>query len=156
MATLLGAAVIAAIVAGGGEDAPDAAASPSIEADTRPATPGGLKAQPGPFRVVLTWTYAGTAPDGFTVYRDGETIGIAEGSERRFVDLEALPATGYRYVVKAYAGEIVTESTGAAATVRTPAASLALARLQGVFEVRLKVASSLGSATSPPRPARGA
>lgn len=146
LATLVAAGVIAAIVLSSGSDGSADDPSPSSASPAEEiAAPSDLRAQPSAFRVVLTWDRSqGTAPDGYTVYRDGETIGIAEGSEHRFVDTNAMPSSTYHYLVKSYAGEVGTESKGTAASVHTPGAPAATARLQGVYEVRLSVSSSYG------------
>jgi len=146
LATIVGAGVIVAVISSSGSDGsadePDpSSASPAVEI----AAPSDLRAQPSAFRVVLTWDRSdGTAPDGYTVYRDGETIGIAEGFEHRFVDENAMPDSTYHYLVKAYAGEMGTESKGTSTSVHTPGAPAASARLQGVYEVHLSVTSSFG------------
>lgn len=146
IATLVAAGIIVAIVSTSGSDGSADEPSPSsASADVEVAAPSDLQAQPSAFRVVLTWDRSeGTAPDGYTVYRDGETIGIAEGSEHRFVDSGAMPSSTYHYLVKAYAGELGIESKGTGTSVHTPDAPVAYARLQGVYQVRLSVSSSYG------------
>jgi hypothetical protein len=142
-------AAVAVIATSSGDDesaaSPTTSASSSAPVDVLPGPPGDLKAEAGAFRVVLTWTpSAGDTTSGYTVYRDGKSLGITGPDSHRFVDDKALPSSSYHYVVKAYAGDAATESSGASATVKTKTASPALARLQGLFEVKLKVASSYG------------
>lgn len=124
---------------------PTASSSTSAAADVAPGPPGDLRAEAGAFRVVLTWSPPSTgAPSGYTIYRDGESIGLTDDDARRYVDDDALPSSTYHYAVKAYAGDAGTESTASDATVKTRTAPSALGRLQGVFEVKVKVESSYG------------
>ena len=124
---------------------PTASASSSAPVDVLPGPPGDLKVQAGAFRVVLTWAPStGDTISGYTVYRDGKSLGITGADSHRFVDDQALPSSSYHYVVKAYAGDAANESSGASATVKTKTGSPALARLQGLFEMKLKVGSSFG------------
>ena len=117
-------------------------ASSSTAAPALPPT--DLKVAPHAFTVVLTWRPpAGTAPSGYRVYRNDELIESADGATRRYVDTTVLPGTVYRYEVRASdaAGQI---SAPASVGARTPTASVALARLSGVFDVRLTKTSSYG------------
>ena len=123
----------------------DRAPTSTPAADPAPQAPANLTARADRFKVVLTWRPGGGAePLGYSLYRDGRPVGASLGTATRFVDKDVIPGTRYRYVVKAYGGEFGAESDGSATTVRTMPAPPALARLAGVFSVRLRVSSSYG------------
>src|SRR5207253_1018703 len=94
------------------------------QADTTPPTvPAGLAATAGPAgEVDLSWTAStddvGVA--GYTVYRDGSSIGTVGGSATSFADKAVSSATTYAYTVDAYdaAGNHSGQST--AASITTP------------------------------------
>lgn len=135
-------ASIIAMSSDGGSDSSGAAGSSSTAAPALPPT--DLKATPRAFTVVLTWRPpGGMAPSGYRVYRNDELIESVDGATRRYVDTTVLPGTVYRYEVRASdaAGRI---SAPASLGARTPRASAALARLSGVFDVRLTKTSSYG------------
>jgi len=92
------------------------------QADTTPpSVPAGLAATAGPAgEVDLSWTAstdnAGVA--GYTVYRNGSSIGSASGSATTFADRSVSSATDYAYTVDAYdaAGNHSGQSNAAAIT----------------------------------------
>jgi hypothetical protein len=140
-----------AVIANSNDDGSAASASPSVSSSSStvavvgPEPPGDLRAVAGAFRVVLTWSpSAGNTPSGYTIYRDGRSIGLTDANGRRYVDEKALPSSTYHYIVKAYAGDAGIESSATTATVKTKAAPAGLGRLQGVFEIKVTVDSSYG------------
>jgi hypothetical protein len=145
LATIVAIAVAVSSDGSEREESIGAAESASVSAEPTPTSPHRLRAAPGSFRVVLTWSPGeGPTPDGYTIYRDGLTIGVAEATDRRFVDDEALPATPYRYAVRSYVGTYGEESNPASVRTRTPTPPPATARLQGVYEVEMEMTSSYG------------
>lgn len=149
LALVLAAVIVVVVILSTGNANPQADAGgvpqASASVDPPPAPAAGLHAAPGPFRVVLTWSGGqGAVPDGYTIDRDGRTIGRVGPQDHRFVDDEALPASAYRYEVRSYGGAFGEESRPVSVKTRTPAAPPATARLQGVYEIELKVTSSYG------------
>lgn len=120
----------------GGDAAP--AASPVVLA------PEELQATAQPFRVVLSWNQpaGGTPIQGYEVYRDGLLLETVEAPTSSYTDEEALPAERYEYEVQAFAGSITSEPAGV--TVRTEQAPLAVARVEGIFNVRARTVNSYG------------
>lgn len=139
------AAVIGVAVVASREDAE----GPTLVAPSEalmPAPPAGLDARSSKFRVTLEWTPGGGGvSQGYTVYRDSEVVGVIRGQQfPGFVDDELSPGTRYHYVVKASGGDYGAESAGTSIVVTTSPASPAIARLAGIFAVKLHVDSSYG------------
>jgi hypothetical protein len=146
------AAVVLALVAGvvayalsRPERAPATSRSPEPTAPPEPspeptiATPTGLVADASAFKVTLTW---GAVPDatGYAIARDG--IAIGSSSSAGFVDETALPDQRYEYGVVAEGDEATSDP--ALLEVETQRASPGLARLEGLFNVKLKERSHYG------------
>lgn len=138
---IIGAAL--AIANGGGNDANG---TPSSAASTpAPIAPAGLAAQPGAFRVVLTWVAGGVAPPlNYVVSRNGKAVSRLAPSATKWADTRVVPETKYVYSVAAV-GSGGTSATSRVTT-RTPSAPLGTAALRGVFNVHLHATSHFGFA----------
>ena len=102
-----------------------------------------LTEQDAPFRVRLSWTMpAGGAVDGFEVTRDGDVRARLPGTATGYVDHDVSPQSSYTYAVEAARGD--RHSRPALVVARLSVPPLAAARLEGYFNVRLKVTSSSG------------
>lgn len=158
--------VVVALVAAGAiflsgrddEEASGSSATPStddaVAAIVRP--PIGLQAEAGTSRVELRWELGpgDVDPSGFVVFRNGDALETLEPSASRFVDDEVAPATTYRYEVQALDGEGGPASS-ASASAETGAPPVKMARLAGVFDVRLKKLNSYGVTGIPARGTAG-
>jgi hypothetical protein len=146
------AAVVLALAAGIGafalsgsdlEAAPSPSVSPSASVEPSPeptvSTPTGLVADVSAFQVTLTWV---AVPDatGYAIARDGITIGSA--TTVGFVDDTALPEQRYEYGVVAERDDATSDP--AVLEVQTDRGSPGLARLEGLFNVKLKERSHYG------------
>jgi len=135
---------------GQGELAASPTDSPQALVPQPPATPSDLGARAEPLAVELRWSADTTAGpiEGFTIYRNGTEIGTVAGlASGRFVDDDALPLVRYVYSVAAF-GQDAIASEPAEVRVRTPAAPLSDARLEGTFDVKLREVSTFGYTTS--------
>jgi hypothetical protein len=119
-----------------------ASGSPS-PSDSPPAAPGNVEAAPAPFKVVVTWARAGGDVAGYRVYRDGDVLDEVAADARRFTDDTVAPSSRYRYEVASFS-EAGDTSDRTDVSVKTPPASLALARLQGTFNAKLHLTWSFG------------
>lgn len=117
-------------------------ASPTAEA---PARPSAFTTEAGAFKVTLTWEpgAGGGEVDGFEITRDGVLVADLGSDEREFVDRGVLPDSTYRYSLAAV-GADERSSVTVNATVETPTAAPGVARLEGVFDVRLDPISHWG------------
>ncbi len=123
---------------------------PTSAAPLAPASPRRLRVDADPFRVELRWRPGTGGGDvaGYTVWRDGaEVAAVGDPGAGRFVDEDVVPLTRYRYVVIAEGPDTALTSVPVDVKVKTPAAPLADARLEGSFDVRLTRTSSFGYAT---------
>lgn len=139
-------AVVAGVVAfalsrsrAGTETAPLPSAPVERSPEPTIAAPAELAAEVNPFKVVLSWA---AVPDatGYGIERDGVPIGSSTAA--RYVDDTALPDQRYDYAVVAEGPE--SASVPALLEVATPRASPGLARLDGLFNVRMKERSHHG------------
>ena len=123
--------------------APSPSPSPTASAEPDPApslsSPSGLVAEASSFKVSLSWV---AVPDatGYTIDRDGTRIGSVTATE--FVDETALPGQRYGYAVAAESSDA--SSNPALLEVTTEGASPGLARLDGLFNVKLHERSHFG------------
>ena len=160
MAALIAALAIGAFglvlaLTAGDDDAADRAApastvSPSALVPTPPATPLGIAARTQPFAVDLRWRPDASegAIAGYTVYRNGTEIGtVTGGGPGRFTDDDVVPLVRYVYAVAAV-GEDDLASEPVELRVKTPAAPLSDARLEGTFDVRIEQVSTFGYTSS--------
>jgi hypothetical protein len=117
----------------GGNDAPSVELSSTVT---------DVEAEPKPFAVRLSWTAPEGEVEGIVVLRDGARVGRAEPGATTFVDDSALPATRYTYVVESvHEGRFLRSET---IRVKTPPASLSLARLDGVYAIDARNTSHFG------------
>ena len=117
----------------GGNDAPSVELSSTVT---------DVEAEPKPFAVRLSWTAPEGEVEGIVVLRDGARVGRAEPGVTTFVDDSALPATRYTYVVESvHDGRFLRSET---IRVKTPPASLSLARLDGVYAIDARNTSHFG------------
>ena len=131
--------LVIAVVAGLGVAAPASCSramtgevSPEDEVPAPLEAPGAFAADAQPFQVELTWTANPTA-EGYTLFRDGEKLDTVPGDQASFVDGTVLPLERATYEIEAFAGSVTSEQ--GSVTVRTPAAPLGAARLEGSFRV---------------------
>jgi len=114
--------------------------SPSVAS---PSPPGSVKASPASFKVVVTWTPSTGEIAGYRVYRDRHVLGETDPDVHRYVDETVAPNSRYRYQVAAFTeAGVPTDRTDI--SVKTPPASLALARVEGTFNAKLHMTSSYG------------
>ena len=125
----------------GGPAATATAVSPSV---STVAGAAALKAKPGAFQVRLFWKHAdGDAPETFRIFRNGDMVGQVGGSDRSYLDTSAAPETRYTYTVDGIAQD-GSLSPKAVVHTKTTGAPLGMARLQGVFNIKLHITSSSG------------
>jgi parallel beta-helix repeat protein len=88
------------------QSAPATVTTPAPAGDTTPpTTPAGLAASaPGPTQVNLTWNAStdSVGVTGYTVYRNGSTLGTVSGATRTYTDTTVAAATNYSYTVDAF------------------------------------------------------
>ncbi len=124
----------------GTDDGPSGSASSTVAS---PSAPGSVKAAAAAFKVVVSWTRSSGSLAGYRIYRDGHVLGEVDVDVRRYVDDTVVPNSRYRYQVAAFT-EAGFTTDRADVSVKTPAASLALARVQGTFNAKLHMTSSYG------------
>ena len=111
-----------------------------------------LTVKASPFRVRISWTMpTGADVDGFVVTRDGAEIAHLTGTATRYEDKDVSPPGNHVYGVEAASGH--RRSQAAMADVRLAVPQLAVARLEGYFNIRLKVTSSSGYSGELPKSA---
>ncbi len=148
------AAAAVAVARSGSADTTTAAPAPApapatttiqAPAPTPPAI-SGLTATPGSFQVTLTWLAApGSKPLGsFRVVRGGTAIATGPATEGSYVDRTVAPGTSYSYTVTLY-DAASTSSAPAVTTVRTKSAPARLARLDGIYDVRMTRTAIVGA-----------
>ena len=148
LAVVLAIVAVAVVVSQSGSDGDQAAVgisptSVSPSAVAPPTAPGSVKAAPAAFKVVVSWAPSEGELAGYRVYRDGDVLDEVDPGVRRYIDDTVVPNSRYRYQVAAFtdAGETSDRSD---VSVKTTAASLALARVQGTFNAKLHLTSSFG------------
>ena len=131
--------------AGAGSDAASSQARPEVPRPT-------LTVDASPFLVRLSWTVpTGVHVDGFVVTRDGHEIALLTGTASRYDDKDVSPPGYHVYGVEATRGH--QRSPAAMADARLAVPKLAAARLEGYFNIRLKVTSSSGYSGDLPKSA---
>src|SRR5438552_4316332 len=89
-----------------------------------PSTPAGLEATSvASTRVALSWSPSSGSVAGYTVYRNGATIGTTRPDSTIFLDPNATPATAYTYAVDAFDTANDHSAQSAPLAVTTPAVS---------------------------------
>src|SRR5438876_3386488 len=90
-----------------------------------PSTPGGLASTSvASTRVALSWSPSTGSVAGYTVYRDGTTIGTSGTDSTIFLDPDVLPATIHTYPVDAFDLANDHSARSASLTVATPSQSI--------------------------------
>jgi hypothetical protein len=104
-------------------------------------TPVALTAQQGYLTVTLTWTEpsGGAAVASYNVFRDGALLFTVTAPVTTYTDRTAVPGKTYTYEVEAYGNNHTSER--ASTMVKTPIPPLTLARVEGDFDVRVKLLS---------------
>jgi fibronectin type 3 domain-containing protein len=146
--------VAAALVAGGlvlanrdTEEPAPPGSSPSLGASVSAtvAPPGSLeaKATAVPLGVTLSWTASADAVQGYRVYRGESQIATVPPITTTYTDTAAQPGNTYTYgVVSRGSGPL--ESDPLSVVVEVPVPPLSKARLDGDFNVNVKVTSASG------------
>jgi hypothetical protein len=100
---------------------------------------------PKPFQVVLNWqAAAGSKPLGtYTIFRDNSWLTYGQAADGMYVDTTVAPGQRYTYAITVF-DAATGKSPPATVTVRTPAAPVRLARLEGDYDVRLTRTSMVG------------
>ena len=149
LASIVLAGGVAAITLGkGGTVRRNPSASPASRPEPqRVDPPAKLTAEPGTLRVLLRWKAPQGAVSLYRVTRNGDPVAVLRG-RTRWLDTDVLPTTRYRYVVQTLDSHGVA-SEPAAIVVKTPAAPLALARVQGVYDVTMTIESKFGISSFP-------
>jgi len=112
-----------------------------------PSAPAGLSATSvASSRVALQWSPSSGSVSGYTVLRNGATIGSTDGTS--LLDASALPSTSYAYTVVAFNGAGQQSGPSNAAQVQTPASSPAF--VQGIADSPGSQATSLTLTLSKP------
>ncbi len=144
---VLGSLIAVVIVATGGGGKPAANGSPTPSATPAVVEPAGLTSNVNVLAVTLTWSEpgGGAAVVQYNVYRDGALL--ASPGLTTYTDTSAVPGTTYSYDVEAV-GPTGT-SARASIQVAVPVPSLALARLQGDFNVKAKTLTHSGYSSYP-------
>jgi hypothetical protein len=122
------------------DDGASGSVSPSAQA---PTPPGSARAAAASFKVVVTWAPSSGSLAGYRVYRDGDVLDEVDPGVRSYTDDTVAPNVRYRYEVAAFT-EAGDTSNRTVASVKTPPAALALARVQGTFNAKLRLTSSFG------------
>jgi hypothetical protein len=104
--------------------------------------PTAFAGQARPFSVTLSWAPPDGDVEGFVLYRDGTELSDLDAQTTSFVDDGVLPDVGYVYAVEAV-GEGWAERAEPI-EVRTPAAPLASARLEGLYAIEARDVSHFG------------
>ena len=151
VALALGFVVLASVVAVivGTRSNPDA--SPSVPPDGAPAVPElgaptGLTADRAAFRVRLTWEGSDGDVKIYRITRNGDVVATVPTGRTHWLDTGVFPESRYRYAVRALDAFGV-PSRPTTIAVRTPSAPLALARVQGLYNVTLTTDSKFGYGT---------
>jgi hypothetical protein len=139
---------VVAVIMGPGSD-PDS--SPSAPPDERSLVPDldaptALAADRAAFRIRLDWEGSNGEVRMYEVTRNGDVVATLPPGRTRWLDDGVFPASRYRYAVRAVDAFGV-PSDPATIAVRTPSASLALAGLQGLYNVTLITESKFGYGT---------
>lgn len=149
VAFMLVAALLIGIVVLGGEEGSGVRSPRGVDPDERPALapPTAVEASARPFAVMLRWAAPEGEADRLVVYRDGDRLAPLEPNRTGFVDDSVLPAVRYTYVIEAVLDGKASKSDPI--RVKTPPASLGMARLDGTFTVDLRDTSHYGFSSFP-------
>jgi hypothetical protein len=142
---LVGAAGVAvALVASGDDPKPSARSSPAPAPSPSLFQPIGLRTAATAFTVTLTWFQpnGGTAVEGYNIYRNQAYIAAVAAANTSYTDENALPGHTYTYEVEATGSGL--ESGRTPVKVKTKIPSLSEARVEGDYNVVVKVVSAHG------------
>ena len=152
MALALGFVVLASVVAVIVETRSNPDASPSVPPSGAPAVPQavpelgaptGLTANRAAFRVRLDWEGSDGEVKIYRITRNGDVVATVPTGRTHWLDTGVFPESRYRYAVRALDAFGV-PSRPTTIAVRTPSAPLALARVQGLYNVTLTTESKFG------------
>jgi hypothetical protein len=131
-------------LSGGSSETPVARPSPTPVPSPSLLPPESLTATAEPFAVTITWTQqAGQPPvESYEIYRNNTLVDEVPGTSTTYQDSGVTPGKRYTYELKAKAGTLQTSAISVEVTTPTPAVSEA--RLEGDYNVKLKVVSSSG------------
>jgi hypothetical protein len=134
------------------------AAPPTSPATSPPTTPGpspslvpvtDLSAEASFFSISLHWVQppGATPVETYEVFRDGVELAFVLAPTTTYTDGTVVPGTSYSYEVepRSSGGSVAAGRT--AVSVETPVPSLASARVQGDFSVKVRVISQTGFQT---------
>jgi hypothetical protein len=112
--------------------------------------PTELSADRAAFRIRLDWQGTDGDVKIYRITRNGDVVATVPAGRTRWLDTGVFPESRYRYAIRALDAFAV-PSDPATIAVRTPNASLALARVQGVYDVTLITDSKFGYGSFPAR-----
>jgi hypothetical protein len=112
--------------------------------------PTGLTADPAAFRIRLEWAGSDGHVTIYRITRNGDVVATVPPGRTHWLDTSVFPETRYRYAIRALDDSGV-PSDPATVVVRTPSAPLALARVQGLYDVTLITESKFGYSSFPAR-----
>jgi hypothetical protein len=150
VAFTLVAALLIVVTVLGGEEGSGVRSPRGVDPEEQPpalAPPTSAEASARPFAVMLRWAAPEGEADQLIVYRDGDRVATLEPNRTRFVDDSVLPAVRYTYVIEAVLDGDTSKSDPI--RVKTPPASLGMARLEGTFTVDLRDTSHYGFSSFP-------
>ena len=150
VAFTLVAALLIVVMVLGGEEGSGVRSPRGVDPEEQPpalAPPTSAEASARPFVVMLRWAAPEGEADQLVVYRDGDRLATLEPNRTRFVDDSVLPAVRYTYVIEAVLDGDTLKSDPI--RVKTPPASLGMARLEGTFTVDLRDMSHYGFSSFP-------
>jgi hypothetical protein len=155
MAFTLGLVVLAGvagvILATRADPDPSPSAPPTAESEVpKVEPPARLKADPAAFRILLRWEGSDGTVSLYKITRNGDVVATLPAGRTRWLDTGVFPTSHYRYAVRAVDADGVLSGPTTIA-VRTPSAPLALARVQGVYDVTMINESDFGYSTFPAR-----
>ena len=136
---------VVAVIVGPWSDPDSSPSAPPDESSSVPdlAAPTALAADRAAFRIRLDWEGSNGEVKMYKVTRNGDVVATLPPGRTHWLDSGVFPASRYRYAVRAVDAFGV-PSDPATIAVRTPSAPLALARLQGLYNVTLITESKFG------------
>jgi hypothetical protein len=139
---------VVAVIVGPWSDSDSSPSAPHDEESLVPDldAPTALVADRAAFRIRLDWEGSDGEVQMYEVTRNGDVVATLPPGRTRWLDNGVFPASRYRYAVRAVDAFGV-PSDPATIAVRTPSAPLALARLQGLYDVTLITESKFGYGT---------
>jgi len=151
-----GAAGGVALLAGGGggksaATTPPGPSSPTTAPSPTPIliAPSDLTVETSAFSVTLSWAQlpGGSHIDGYTLTRSGHQLADVVAPATTYTDDTVVPGKTYTYELVARGSGLVTDPVSA--TAETPIPSLASARVEGDFNVKVSLSSETGFTSYP-------